>query len=266
MTALKGAAGLPQSVPVVCIGGIPIGALTFEDALELLLESPGAGRRLRVHFCTAHTIVEANDDPRLRAALTKDGLSVADGMPLVWAGKARGFSLGRVCGLDVLPALVDRGRSIGARHFFYGGGEGVAHRLADRLAERYPGVMIAGVESPPFRPLTLAEDAAMVERLNSARPDYIWVGLGTPKQDLWMLDHRDRLDASALLAVGAAFEIIGGFRPRAPVALQRMGLEWAFRFAQEPRRLGRRYTVVNARFVGFIARDLRQRRRRVRRG
>jgi N-acetylglucosaminyldiphosphoundecaprenol N-acetyl-beta-D-mannosaminyltransferase len=239
--------------------------MNFEQALELLLEMPGAGGRLRVHFCTAHTIVEANTDPRLFAALSIGGLAVADGMPLVWAGTARGYSIGRVCGPDVLPALVDRGRSIGARHFFYGGAEGVALQLADRLAARYPGVLIAGVESPPFRPLSASEDAATVDRLNAARPDYVWVGLGTPKQDLWMLDHRDHLSASVLLAVGAAFEIVGGIRPRAPVALQRVGLEWAFRFAQEPRRLGRRYTVVNARFVGLVARDLRRRRPRLRR-
>lgn len=242
-------------IPIVRIGGVPIAAITYEEALALFLAAPEARHRLRVHFCTAHTIVEANQDPTLMGAL-QGGLAVADGMPLAWTGRARGHAMGRVCGLDVLPALVDRGRSQGATHYFYGGAEGVAERLADRLTTLFPGAQVVGVESPPFRALRPDEDEAMVDRLNAARPDYVWVGLGTPKQDHWLASHRARLEAPALLAVGAAFDIISGDRPRAPLALQRAGLEWIFRLAQEPRRLGRRYTITNARFVGLITRDL----------
>ena len=151
----------------------------------------------------------------------------------------------RVTGLDVLPDIADRGRAFGARHFFYGGGDGVAVGLATRLAEAYPGLIVAGTETPPFRPLTPAEDDAMVERLNAARPDYIWVGLGRPKQDHWLAEHRDKLDAPVLMAVGAAFDIVGGYRPQHHAG-SGVGLEWLFRLIQEPRRLARRYTVVNA--------------------
>jgi N-acetylglucosaminyldiphosphoundecaprenol N-acetyl-beta-D-mannosaminyltransferase len=248
-----------RHVPTVRIGGIPIAALRFEEALELFLRAPAEGLRLQVHFCTTHTIVEAHDDPRLRAAL-QSGLAVADGLPIAWEGRARGFPIGRVCGPDLMPALVDRARAQGARHFFYGGAAGVAEQLAERLAIRYPGIVVAGIESPPFRPLSAVEDEAMVDRLNRAQPDYVWVGLGTPKQDHWLADHRDRLDAAALLAVGAAFDILGGYRARAPLAIQRLGLEWAFRFAQEPRRLGRRYVVANTRFIGLALGDLARRR------
>jgi len=162
----------------------------------------------------------------------------------------------RVTGLDVLPDIADRGRAFGARHFFYGGGDGVADGLAARLSEAYPGLIVAGTETPPFRPLTALEDEAMVERLNAARPDYIWVGLGSPKQDHWLAEHRDKLDAPVLMAVGAAFDIVGGYRPRAPRRLQRAGLEWLFRLIQEPRRLARRYTVVNARFILVAAGEI----------
>jgi len=240
---------------VVRIGGIPIAEVTYEQAMQLFLAAPATGGSLRVHFCTAHTIVEAADRPELRDVLQGGGLAVPDGVPLVWVGRARGRNIGRVCGLDVLPDLCDRGRPQGARHYFYGGGEGVAQQLASRLIARYPGLCVVGAETPPFRPLTADEEDAMVGRLNAARPDYVWVGLGTPKQDLWLAEHRDRLDAAAIMAVGAAFDIIGGFRPRAPYAMQRFGLEWLFRLIQEPRRLAVRYTLVNARFVRIVAAD-----------
>jgi N-acetylglucosaminyldiphosphoundecaprenol N-acetyl-beta-D-mannosaminyltransferase len=245
-----------RSVPVVRIGGIPITALTYEEALEVFLGAPAAHRRLAVHFCTAHTIVESTADERLRAGLQDGGFDVPDGVPLTWVGRARGHRIERVCGLDVLPDLVDRGRTVGLRHFFYGGDEGAAQQLASRLADRFPGMIVAGTETPPFRPLTDEEDAAMVTRLNAARPDVVWVGLGTPKQDFWLADHRDRLDAALLMAVGAAFDIIGGRRPRAPRIMQEMGLEWLFRLLQEPRRLLRRYTTINARFVAIAATDI----------
>jgi N-acetylglucosaminyldiphosphoundecaprenol N-acetyl-beta-D-mannosaminyltransferase len=254
--------GSDHEVSTVRIGGIPIAELTYEGALAYLLDAPSTGRRLAVHFCTAHTLVEATDDATLRAALLDGNLDVADGVPLVWVARARGRRMERICGLDVLPDLADRGRGRGARHYFYGGGEGVAQQLASRLAARYPGLTVAGCETPPYRSLSPEERTAMVSRLNAARPDYVWVGLGTPKQDLWLAEYRDQLEAPALLAVGAAFDIIGGFRPRAPYAMQRAGLEWLFRLVQEPRRLAVRYTIVNARFLVIVLADLSRRRPR----
>ena len=244
------------TVPTVRIGGIPITALSYEEALGVFLGAPAAGRRLAVHFCTAHTIVESTTDPRLRSGLVDGGFDVPDGVPLTWVGRLRGHRIERVCGLDVLPDLADRGRTVGLRHFFYGGDEGAAQQLASRLIDRFPGMIVAGTETPPFRPLTPEEDAAMVGRLNAARPDVVWVGLGTPKQDFWLADNRDRLNASVLMAVGAAFDIVGGRRPRAPRIMQRTGLEWLYRLYQEPRRLLRRYTSVNAQFVAIAVADI----------
>lgn len=252
----------PSFVPTVRIGGIPIAAVTYEEALALFLDARAADRRLAVHFCTAHTLVEAADNHELRAGLLDNGLDVPDGVPLAWVGRARGYRIERVCGLDVLPNLADRGRAQSARHYFYGGAEGVAEALAARLVEQYPGLIVAGCESPPFRPLTDDEAKDMVRRLNDARPDFVWVGLGTPKQDLWIATYRPHLDAAALMAVGAAFEIVGGRRPRAPLAMQHAGLEWLWRLWQEPRRLAGRYTVTNARFMLIALRDLVAARRR----
>jgi N-acetylglucosaminyldiphosphoundecaprenol N-acetyl-beta-D-mannosaminyltransferase len=256
-------AGRRRGGPIL---GVFVDAGTFESAVSRLLAAPARGERLRAHFCTVHTIVEAQDRPDLRDLLNTADLVAPDGMPLVWLQRASGRTCERVCGPDLMLALLDRGRATGARHFFYGGVGGVAVELARRMAARYPGLRVAGTESPPFRPLSPEEDAAAVARINAAAPDFVWVGLGSPRQEQWLASHRDRLAAPVLLAVGAAFDFHAGRRPRAPKLMQRTGTEWLFRFATEPGRLGRRYLVTNARFIRLLAgerfRSLDARRRR----
>ena len=190
----------------------------------------------------------------MRGAL-QQGIVEPDGMPLVWLGRAEGQPVERVCGPDFMPALLQRGIPHGRTHFFYGGAPGVPEILAARLTRTYPGLRIAGTLSPPFRALSPAEQDSIVEQINAAEPDYVWVGLGTPKQDLWLATNRPRLNASALLAVGAAFDLFAGRRRRAPSWMQRTGTEWIYRLAMEPRRLGGRYTLVNARFIRLILED-----------
>ena len=246
------------------VAGVRVAAFTFEEAIELLLDAPG-NRRLGVHFCTTHTVVEANDQAWLRAGLNADdAIAAPDGMPLVWVGRAGGQHVERVCGPDAMLALMDRGRARGARHYLYGGAAGVPEQLAQRLQGRVPGLVIAGTWSPPFRPLTPDEDAAEVARINDARPDYVWVGLGSPKQDRWVMEHRQRLTASVVLAVGAAFDFHSGNLRRAPRWMQRTGTEWIFRLLAEPRRLAKRYTVTNSRFAFLLARQFLSGRRRSR--
>lgn len=245
----------PEAAPYRLLG-VPVQAGSFAGAVAALNRAPAEGRRWNVHFCTVHSLVEAAANPALLAAFTAPGAIVApDGMPLVWLGRLQGRRVQRVCGPDLMPALVERSAERGARHYFYGGGEGIAERLADSLRARFPGMVIAGVETPPFRPLTPEEDAAAVVRINAARPDYVWVGLGAPKQDLWIAEHRARLDAPVLLAVGAAFDFHSGGLRRAPAWMQRRGMEWFYRLLSEPRRLWKRYTVVNARFAWLLLRE-----------
>jgi N-acetylglucosaminyldiphosphoundecaprenol N-acetyl-beta-D-mannosaminyltransferase len=249
---------LPARYEVI---GVRVAALTFEDAILLLLDAP-ANRRLGVHFCTTHTLVEADDQAWLRDGLNaEDAIAAPDGMPLVWVGRALGQGVERVCGPDTMLALMDRARTAGGRHFLYGGAPGVPERLAERLEARLPGLNVVGTYSPPFRPLTAEEDAAEVARINETRPDYVWVGLGSPKQDRWVMEHRERLTASVVLAVGAAFDFHSGNLRRAPSWMQRTGTEWIFRLLAEPRRLARRYTVTNSRFAFLLARQLLTRRR-----
>ena len=229
--------------------------LRFDATVQQLLDAVLTRSKVRAHFCTVATLVAAADDGRLRAVLNSAEVVAADGMPVVWLARRQRRDAERVCGPDVTPALADRGRALGLRHYFYGGAPGVPVRLAEEMARQYPGIQVAGSHSPPFRTLTAAEDEAIVRMINDARPDVVWIGLGSPKQEFWAADHQARLDAPVILAVGAAFDFHSGTVNRAPRLLQRAGLEWLFRLASEPRRLWRRYTITNLRFAWLVATD-----------
>jgi exopolysaccharide biosynthesis WecB/TagA/CpsF family protein len=257
-------AGLCETAPIqdvrqIELLGVRVNAAPFADVLDAVVNAPDTGDRLALHFATAHSLAEANDNPELSAALNADMVE-PDGVPLVWLGRRRGAKMERVCGPDFMPALVKRGIPLGRSHFFLGGPPGLPQALARRLGKLYPGLRVAGAVSPPFRPLTPEEDEALVAQINAAKPDFVWVGLGAPQQDLWVASHRSRLNAAALLAVGAAFDFHAGTRRRAPRWMQRTGTEWFFRLAMEPRRLARRYTVVNARFLQLVIQDALRRR------
>jgi N-acetylglucosaminyldiphosphoundecaprenol N-acetyl-beta-D-mannosaminyltransferase len=211
---------------------------------------------MRVHFAAVHTIVEASRDPALKAALSDAELVAADGMPLVWLGRIKGKIVERVCGPDMMPHLLDRSREHGLRHFFYGGSSDLLTALITKVERHFPGIEVAGSLSPPFRALTEAEIRETAALINAAKPDYVWVGLGSPRQDLWLQTFRPLLDASVLLGVGAAFSIQAGRAKRAPAWAQHRGLEWLFRLAAEPRRLGWRYTAMSLRFLWLAAADL----------
>ena len=248
---------------IVQLLGVRVNVATFDDAVKAVLDAPDTGDRLALHFANAHSMVEAHRNPQLRSAMNAD-IVEPDGMPLVLLARRRGYKAERVCGPDFMPALVRRGVPLGRSHFFFGGAPGVPEELARRLSKAYPGLKVAGTMSPPFRELTPAEEDSLVAEINAAKPDYVWVGLGAPKQDLWVAAYRSRLDAAALLAVGAAFDFHSGRRRRAPFWMQRTGTEWLFRLLKEPRRLASRYTVANARFALLVLKD--ELRRRSKRG
>jgi N-acetylglucosaminyldiphosphoundecaprenol N-acetyl-beta-D-mannosaminyltransferase len=150
--------------------------------------------------------------------------------------------------------LCDHGRSIGLRHFFYGGSPWVADRLSSRLIDRFPGIEVAGTFSPPFHPIDSDEDRIIVDRINQTRPDIVWIGLGAPKQEIWMSRHIGQIHASALIGVGAAFDFHAGAIPWAPAWVRAIGMEWAFRLCIEPHRLWRR-NLDSPRFLFGILRQ-----------
>jgi N-acetylglucosaminyldiphosphoundecaprenol N-acetyl-beta-D-mannosaminyltransferase len=241
--------------PRVDVLGVAVSAIDMTMALSLISQWIANGERHYVCVTGVHGIIECQRDPYLRDVHNRSGLTTPDGMPLVWAGRAAGaHHMDRVYGPDLMLALCEMASVRGFSSYFYGGRPGVADRLAGRLQSRYPGLTVAGTYAPPFRELSTAEDDQVVSLINRARPDVVWVGLGTPKQELWMAAHASKLNASVLIGVGAAFDIHAGLLPQAPRWIQRSGLEWAFRLGHEPRRLWRRYIYNNPRFVAGIAR------------
>jgi N-acetylglucosaminyldiphosphoundecaprenol N-acetyl-beta-D-mannosaminyltransferase len=240
-------------VNMLGVGVTPIDLPRTVATLERWREE---GRREYVCCVSVHGLVMAQQDPEVRGALNGAALAVEDGMPLVWWCRSAGFrEAGRVCGIDLLPAMCDRSAAQGHRHYFYGGSPRVVERLVAGLTRRHPGLIVAGYRSPPYRPLTEAEDAAEVAAINEARPDYVWVGLGMPKQEKWMASHIGKVDAT-LIGIGAAFDFHAGTKPRAPLWMQRSGLEWLFRLVTEPRRLGHRYLVGNTIFIALTMQHL----------
>jgi N-acetylglucosaminyldiphosphoundecaprenol N-acetyl-beta-D-mannosaminyltransferase len=215
-------------------------------------------RRDRAYVCVTgvHGVMESRRNPELQRIHNSSGLTTPDGMPMVWAGRRAGARwMTRVYGPDLLLAVLERAAAKGWSSYFYGGAPGTPELLAGRLAQRFPGLAVAGAWSPPFRPVTAEEDDAEVERINAARPELVWVGLSTPKQEQWMATHRGRLEAPVLLGIGAAFDIHAGLLAQAPPWMQQSGLEWAYRVRREPRRLLGRYVRNNPAFVAAMARN-----------
>ncbi|MGW5433702.1 WecB/TagA/CpsF family glycosyltransferase [Streptomyces sp. NPDC004059] len=230
--------------------GVGISAVDPRMAVDEITHWIETGRRDYVCVAGVHGVMEAQRDPVLRRAYNASGLSVPDGMPMVWAGHQAGASwMRRVYGPDLMLAVLTRAAENGWSSFLYGGAQGVPELLGERLVGRIPGLKIVGAYSPPFRPLTAAESDAVVTAINSSGADLVWVGIGAPKQELWMAEHRGRLEAPVLLGVGAAFDFLSGLKPQAPAWMQQRGLEWAYRLMKEPRRLWRRYLVNNPAYL-----------------
>lgn len=201
-----------------------------------------------------HGVMEAYHNPLFRRALNSADAVVPDGMPLIWLGRHRGLSLRRrVYGPELMLRVCEEGVAQGCRHYFYGAAPGVAEKLAAVLQKKAVGLRIAGTFSPPFRSLTAEEDAHVVDAIKATSPDVLWVGLGTPKQEMWMEEHQARLQVPVIVSVGAAFNINAGLKRQAPVWMRENGFEWLFRLFQEPKRLWRRYILYGSEFIFRLA-------------
>ncbi len=236
--------------------GVSVDAVQIPDVIGLM--EHWIVSRSACHFIAftgMHGITEAQRDHSLKQMLNSANLVVADGMPLVWLGRWSGCKMRRrVYGPELMETFC---RQTGPlyRHYFYGGGPGVADRVAEILKLRY-GVRTVGTYSPPFRPLTDEEKVEVDRRIQAAAPDVVWVGLSTPKQERWMFEHRSRLVVPVLAGVGAAFDFIAGTAKQAPAWMQENGLEWLFRLTHQPRRLWRRYIVLGSKFAWNVSLEL----------
>lgn len=245
---------LPTCKGRLNILGVGISSIDMKGALSRI--DTWIRLRDRQYVCVTgvHGVMESQINPRLKKIHNHAGLVTPDGMPLVWLNKLAGNKwVTRVYGPDLMLAVFSQGIERGYKHFLYGGGPGVAEKLAKSLQEKFPGAQIVGCYTPPFGPLSEDEDQKIVETINSANPDIVWVGLSTPKQEMWMYDHRDKLDAPVLIGVGAAFDFHAGLKAQAPEWMRQAGLEWLFRLVTEPRRLWKRYLRNNPLFIWSIS-------------
>jgi N-acetylglucosaminyldiphosphoundecaprenol N-acetyl-beta-D-mannosaminyltransferase len=246
-----------ETIQRINILGVGVSALNPEMALRTI--ERWIQDRSPHYVCVrdVHGVVRSVQDKNLRQIHNCSGLVVPDGMPLVWVSRLKGYTaVQRVYGPDLMLNLCSRSIKSGYRHFLYGGGPGINEMLAKDLRNRFPGLQIVGMYSPPFRPLSEIEDQEICARIQEVKPDIVWVGLSTPKQEFWMSEHIDRLNVPVLIGVGAAFDFHAGVKPQAPRWMQNSGLEWLFRLASEPKRLWRRYLVNNPLFLILIAAQL----------
>ena len=233
----------------------PVDPLDYASAVKSIVDWIGAMERpcRFVVQTNVNSIVTVQESSLYSSTLQNASLSVPDGMPLVWLLRLRGVSIkSRVYGPDLMLMLCEEASKKGWRCFLYGGKPGVLERLKRRLESLSPGLQIVGAYSPPFRTLTETEDREICEMINAANPDILWVALGTPKQDIWMYEHREKLNVSVMHGVGAAFDFLSGEIRQAPRWMMHSGFEWLYRLMIEPRRLWKRYTINNALFLYYL--------------
>jgi N-acetylglucosaminyldiphosphoundecaprenol N-acetyl-beta-D-mannosaminyltransferase len=225
--------------------GVSVSCINLDDAVRAI--ERWISERSMNYVCVtgAHGLMESRRDEVLRGIHNNAGMVTPDGMPLVWflrlVGKSR---TNRVYGPDLMRKMTSVSVLRGHRQFYYGGAEGVADRLRQVLVSAHPGLQVAGSICPPFHELTPEEDQAIVDVINAARPDILWVGLSTPKQEFWMAKHVGRVEVPVIIGVGAAFDFLAGVKRQAPLWAQRSGFEWLHRLCSEPRRLWRRYLYI----------------------
>jgi N-acetylglucosaminyldiphosphoundecaprenol N-acetyl-beta-D-mannosaminyltransferase len=236
----------------VSILGVKISAINMSQAIGKIEHWIDADNPQYICVTPAHGVMECQGDFELTEIFNNSGLTTPDGMPIVWLLKFYGHShVERVYGPDLMLEVCKQGVQRGWRHFFYGGAPGVGEKLTRKLSKRFPGLVVAGVISPPFRELTQEEEVEYKNLIVEASPDILWVGISTPKQEKWMAAQVDQLGVPVLIGVGAAFDFLSGVKKQAPKWIQRSGFEWFFRFLSEPKRLWRRY-IQYPRFVLLV--------------
>jgi N-acetylglucosaminyldiphosphoundecaprenol N-acetyl-beta-D-mannosaminyltransferase len=247
--AVTATAKLESPFATRSILGVDVAVSSYEEVIQQSLLWARERQSRALFFAAVHLVMEAVDHPDFLPVLNRAGTVFPDGMPLVWALRALGErGAQRVCGTDAMVAMLAAAEKAGVPVGFYGGSQAVLDALAGVVRLRYPNLHVAYRESPPFRALTPDEDAAIVDRIAASGARLLFVGLGCPKQELWIVEHLDRVPA-VMFAVGAAFDFIAGNKTRGPLWIRRCGLEWTVRLTTEPRRLAMRYLKSNPRFV-----------------
>ena len=233
--------------------GVGVSAINLPLCLRMLDKWIDNNESNYVTVTGVHGVIESHYNENIRRIHNSAGMVTPDGMPLVWLSRLKGHKIvNRVYGPDLMLAVCEHSLEKEYKHFFYGGANGTLDLLVDKLIKRFPGLHVCGTYSPPFRTMSPDEDNELMNKINQTKPDILWVGLGTPKQELWMAAHLELVDVPVLIGVGAAFDFLAGAKMQAPRWMQRSGLEWVFRLFSEPQRLWKRYLINNPLFVILI--------------
>lgn len=249
-----------DSIQDCVILGVRISVLNMKKLLQYLHNNVSSGRLEGEYICVSnvHTTVTAYESPNYLRIQNESLLNLPDGGPLSYIGRKRGFGeMERTTGPDLMEELFRCSQIYGYRHYFYGSTPETLGRMKDNMESKYPQLVIAGMYSPPFRAMTPEEDEEAVRRINESGAHFVWVGLGAPKQEIWMASHRHRIKA-LMIGVGAGFDYIAGNIGRAPWWMQKRSLEWLYRLWQEPGRLAWRYLSVNTKFCIAMLRENRR--------
>lgn len=236
-------------IPTCNILGVNIAAINMEWLVEYLDKNLSDIRGDYICVSNVHTTVTSYEDESYCAVQNGGLMAIPDGGPLSTVGRRRGYkNMARTTGPSLMGEIFKISAKKGYRHYFYGSREETLELLDQKLKKNYPGINIVGMYSPPFRPLTEEEDKTVIERINEAKPDFVWIGLGAPKQEKWMAAHQGKIDG-LMLGVGAGFDYYAENIKRAPMWMQKSNLEWVYRLMQDPKRLFKRYWSTNTKFI-----------------
>ena len=238
-----------KRIPTCNIMGVNIAAINMEWLLDYLEKNISEIKGDYICVSNVHTTVTSFEDAAYCAIQNGGLMAIPDGGPLSTVGQKRGHkNMERTTGPSLMGEIFEISAKKGYRHYFYGSKEETLELLQKKLMEKYPEIQIAGMYSPPFRPLTEEEDKVIIERINETKPDFVWVGLGAPKQEKWMAAHQGKIDG-LMLGVGAGFDYYAENIKRAPMWMQKHNLEWVYRLVQDPKRLFKRYWSTNTKFI-----------------
>ena len=239
----------------VC-GAVGLCTLTREAFVRAVFDLPTEPISAAVFLAGVPAVVAARENPEIAALYARASITAIDGMPIVRRARRQGFVCERCAAPDIMGLVFEESIRRGKTHYFYGGkDDATLQRLRENLERDYPGIRILGMYAPPFRPLTAQEDARVCAEINRLQPDFVWVGIGAPKQEKWIQAHRETIHGAVMLGVGAGFDFLAGTLAKAPRWMEEASLEWLFRLCQEPKRLWRRYLPGGVKYLYYTAEE-----------
>lgn len=236
---------------VVC-NVVGVCATTKDEFVHEAFNMPTEPVSATINLIGVPAIISAKENPEIAKMYNSSTMAAIDGMPLTRLAQLKGFKCERCAAPDIMGMMFEEGVKQNKTHYFYGGkDEQVLVKLRENLERDYPGIQIVGMYSPPFRPLTHEEDRKICAEINGLKPDFVWVGIGAPKQEMWIYNHRDKIHNTVMLGVGAGFNFFAGTLKKAPAWIENAGFEWLYRLSKEPRRLWRRYILGGFKYIYY---------------